>query len=657
MRVVRRLSLSTWLGLLTVGVVLLVAGALAPAALRLFGRLADENARARVRLAAFGAADAVEDRVRAMESAAALLSDRPTLARLLASGDATELHRYLDRYRAGGDLDGIAVWRGDHLAAASPEQLPWRRIPVDAATGMALSLPEEDSPLAVGVAEVAAAPTARAVVVERLDETAASLSQQMGLAVSILREGSGRSTRAAVDGTYRGAATVAGGLMVEATLARAEVELTLVPLRRVFVLVTTLACLLAVLAGGLAGRRLAHPLADLQSAAARIGAGDLATPVPSAPGAELAALTSGMEDMRRRLRTLTDELRHREAEAQALLSGIVEGVFAVDGERRIQYLNDQAATLLGVSAADAVGRFCGDVLRAVGPHGTRPCDERCPIVHARSRGSSRAVEHLELAGGRRTVVVTSAPPSGTRQVQVLRDETETEAARRSRDAVLANVSHELKTPLSAQLASIELLQDGLGGLEPEAARALLVSLERSTLRLVRLVDNLLESVRIETGQTTLRRLPVNPEAVVAEAIALTRALFDQRSQQLAVQGGLGDLPALAGDASQLTQVVVNLLANAQKFAPDGSTVCIGGSQGEGSISLWVEDAGPGIPPALSTSIFDRFHRGGGEGQGMGLGLWIAKSIVERHGGQIEVSSGSRGGARFTLTLPLSEVVA
>lgn len=182
-------------------------------------------------------------------------------------------------------------------------------------------------------------------------------------------------------------------------------------------------------------------------------------------------------------------------------------------------------------------------------------------------------------------------------------------------------------------------------------------LERSTLRLVRLVDNLLESVRIETGHATLRRLPVAPESVVAEAIGLTRPLFEQRGQRLSAGERLGDLSALAADPDQITQALVNLLANAHKFAPDGSTVSVGGSQDDGSISLWVEDAGPGIPPASSTSIFDRFHRAGGEGQGMGLGLWIAKSIVERHGGHIQVSTGRQGGARFTLTFPRPEVVA
>jgi signal transduction histidine kinase len=377
--------------------------------------------------------------------------------------------------------------------------------------------------------------------------------------------------------------------------------------------------------------------------------------VPPAPGAELSALAATLDEMRQRLRSLTSELRHREAEAQALLTGIVEGVFAVDDDRRIRYLNPQAAALLGTAADEAVGRFCGDVLRPASADGGRPCEDRCPIVHARSRGSSRAVEHLELPAGRRTVVITSAPPAGASQVQVMRDETETEAARRSRDAVLANVSHELKTPLSAQLASIELLRDGLGAMETSEATKLVTALERSTLRLMRLVDNLLESVRIETGRATLRRLPVDLAALVEDAAAMTRPLLDQRRQRLEIAHG--SLPAVTGDPGQLTQVLVNLIANAQKYAPDDSVIRIGGSSAGGSVSLWVEDAGPGVPPALSASIFDRFRRAGTEGEGMGLGLWIAKSILERHGGRIGVSDSPAGGARFTLTLPVPEVAA
>ncbi len=473
-------------------------------------------------------------------------------------------------------------------------------------------------------------------------------------------------------------------------------------------LVAAVAIAAAALGGIAAGRRLARPLGELTRGAARLARGDLETPIAASAsaGAEwgagwtgTAALAATMEEMRWRLFVLTEELRRRQAESEAVLAGITEGVFAVDRDRTIRYLNPQAAALLGLDAAEAataLGRFCGDVLRPRGRDGERPCDEACPIVHARFRGGARATESLQLASGaRRTVVVTSSPGDGSaggagpprvrapgdRQFQVIRDETEVESARRLRDAVLANISHEFKTPLAAQLASIELLSERLA--EADAAdaanaaadaggtggtRELVRSLERGTLRLTQLVDNLLESVRIEAGEIGIRRRPVALDEVVEQAVEMTAPLIAQRRQRLEVDLPY-PLPAVAGDAPRLTQVLVNLLANANKFAPEASTIRVGGAVEPASVSLWVEDEGAGLPDDPEGSLFERFvrappaARGEPESSGVGLGLWIVKSIVERHGGRIEMLPARRqpggepaageasGGTRMRLTLP------
>ncbi len=660
----RRLPLGAWLALLSLGLVLLVVAGLAPAALALLDRLADENARSRVRLAAAGAVEAAESEAAEVLTAARLLAERPTLLALSAAGSSGELSAFLERFRATGELDGCAVAGRDGVVAAAPEDLPWEAIRSGAAGGGIhyLLAPAGGEPLAAAWSPLAGGADGEVVAVRRLDpELAHRLAGQVGLEVRILALPTGTaafSTGASMtaDGGYRAWRPLGdgGAVAIETTLPAAEVAAALRPLRRTFALVTIAAAGLAVLAGALAGRRLTRPLTELRRSAQRIGAGDLTCPVPpAATGAEAAALASTMEEMRRRLLATTADLQRSEAEAQALLAGTVEGVLAVDGERRIRYLNPQAAAMLGVEATAALGRFCGDVLRPRRADGSRPCETDCPIVHARSRGSSRGVEHLEpVPGRRRTVAITSAPPAGDRQVQVMRDETEEEGARRARDAVLANVSHEIKTPLAAQLASIELLLDGLDRLGPQGARPLVQSLERSTLRLTRLIDNLLESVRIETGRASWSRVPVDLAAVAGEAAAATRPLLDQRGQRLEIDLPAA-LPPVAGDPSQLAQVLVNLLANANKYAPADSTIRIGGRADRGWPALWVEDQGPGVPAAASESIFDRFHRGRpGPGQdGMGLGLWIVKSIVARHGGRVTVAAGPGGGARFTVILP------
>jgi signal transduction histidine kinase len=255
----------------------------------------------------------------------------------------------------------------------------------------------------------------------------------------------------------------------------------------------------------------------------------------------------------------------------------------------------------------------------------------------------------------RTTVITSAAPADGLQVQVIRDETELEAVRRARDSVLANISHEFRTPLAAQLASIELLLSGLEDMPRTAQRELLTSLERGSVRLTQLIDNLLESVRIESGQLSIREQRVALEEVVADAEALVGALLRQRRQRLAIELPQA-LPPVSGDKTRLTQVFVNLLANANKFAPEDSTVRVGASAADGTLTAWVEDEGPGPAAGDDATLFARFRRGEQEPEaaGLGLGLWLVKSIIERHGGTVAFARTGEGRTRFTLTLPAPE---
>jgi signal transduction histidine kinase len=362
--------------------------------------------------------------------------------------------------------------------------------------------------------------------------------------------------------------------------------------------------------------------------------------------------------MRGRLLAATAELERQRGELEAVVAGVGDGVFAVDRERRIRYLNRTAAEFLGVAPAAAVGRFCGDVLRPRPVDGERPCDGACPILHARFRGPARALESLDPPAGARTAIVSSSPPAGfapgdDRQVQILRAETAAEAARRERDAVVAELAHELKTPLAAQSASLELLRERLGGGQPEA-RELAMAVEAATLRLRRLIENLLESIRIESGELGVRRLPVALDEVVEEATEATTPLLARRGQRL-VADCAWPLPPLRGDPPRLVQALVNLLANASKYAPPGSEIRLRAAANDDGVELAVEDEGPGFDAALLERPGRRFRRGAAEPheEGTGLGLWIARSIAERHGGALEVERrGDR--TRVALRLPRAE---
>jgi signal transduction histidine kinase len=441
-----------------------------------------------------------------------------------------------------------------------------------------------------------------------------------------------------------------GIVLIETQLSSAQVDRDVEALQRRLLWMAGILALLALLGGVVLGRRITVPTEALTAAAARLGQGDFAASIPTGGPAEIGQLARTMDDMRRNLIDLTDTLRQREAEAQAVLGGIVEGVYAVDGERRIIYANDTAARLLGVAPAQAIGRFCGDVLQPRPVDGVRPCERNCPIIKAREQGSATAVEYLQTGASERRMVLTSAAPVDDLQVQVLRDETELEAVRRARDTVLANISHEFRTPLAAQLASIELLRMGLTTRPPAELQELVHSLERGSRRLAQLIDNLLESVRIEAGQLDIRRQSIDLADVIDDAVATVEVLLRQRGQQI-TRHFQGDL-TLQGDAVRLAQVFVNLLANASKFAPERSTIRVGADCTDGHIDAWVEDAGPGLPAGAEESVFERFSRGGVEPApgGMGLGLSISRSIAGRHGGTLTATRHA-GQTRFTLSLP------
>jgi signal transduction histidine kinase len=438
------------------------------------------------------------------------------------------------------------------------------------------------------------------------------------------------------------APTGEGIALIETRASSAETDEAVAKLVQRLLLTAAVFALAALVGGVALGWRVTRPTEALNDAAIRLGQGDFATSIPTGGPAEIGQLGRTMDDMRRNLVDLTGELRQREAQAQAVLDGIVEGVVAIDTARVIRYLNPQAAKLLGAEVGDVLAAF-NVATQARESDGARTSPS----------GGTQAVEQVVARLGDRHIVVTSSRMTDGLQVLVLRDETELEGVRRARDTVLANISHEFRTPLAAQLASIELLRDGLASTPPAQLEELVLSLERGTLRLTRLIDNLLESVRIESGQIDVRRQTIAIGEVVDDARGLVEALLQQRRQPLEI--AIPEELTLQGDAPRLTQVFVNLIANASKFAPEGTAVRVGAEESGENVVAWVEDAGPGLPEGEDPgNLFERFRRGGAqepEPGGLGLGLWITRSIVERHGGSIAVRRTDDGLTRFTLTLP------
>ena len=685
----KRNSLGWWLAASNVAIVLLVAAGISYFAIDMLRDLADSQQKIRVQLAGANSRAEITRMSEDTLTYARVLAERPPLRRLIGEAARRDLAPFLRRFCETSELDGCAVFDGAQLVAASGPELPWAQIyPIASEQGDRFMVAPTGTQISVmgAVARMPAQFASFSVMVVHLldDELAAVLSAHSGLPVRIINY---RAYDAAPDDEFRSlhsqgltdgrfavqridslglyassfpilSSTGEGIALIETRASSAETDRAVSGLVWRLIIFAFVLAVLALGAGWFLGWRVTRPTEALTEAAVRLGQGDFATSIPTAGPAEIGQLARTMDDMRRNLVDLNSELRHRDAEAQAVLDAVVEGVYAVDGERNIRYLNPQAARLLGIEPAEAIGKFCGDVLKPCSapgsPKGARPCTTTaCPILRARQSGSAQSVEQLDTRIGKRQTVITSSRVVNGLQVQVMRDETELEGVRRARDTVLANISHEFRTPLAAQLASIELLREGLKTAPPEKLEELVFSLERGTLRLTRLIDNLLESVRIESGQLDVRRQSIELNDVVEDARGLIEALLRQRRQTLEV-----DMPAnleLQGDAMRLTQVFTNLMANASKFAPEGTPIRVGARVEGDTVSAWVEDSGSSLPEGDTSELFDRFKRGGTqepEPGGLGLGLWISRSIVERHGGSISAARTGDGFTRFTLTLPL-----
>jgi signal transduction histidine kinase len=267
------------------------------------------------------------------------------------------------------------------------------------------------------------------------------------------------------------------------------------------------------------------------------------------------------------------------------------------------------------------------------------------------RDMARAAERLAHGDYSERVPITSRDELGRTAETFNRMATELENVERLRRDLVANVSHELKTPISALRAHLENLLDGVEEPNPKTISVMLQQSER----LGRLVEQLLDLSRLESGVVSMERTPVSLERVVARVIGEVEvgreagAHVDSRIPR--------GFPRVLADEERIHQVLFNLMDNALRFTPPDGTVTVSAVRQEGQCEISVEDSGPGISETHQPFVFERFYRvdpsrSRSDG-GTGIGLTIARSIVDAHGGRIWLDRSPSGGAAFRFTLPLA----
>ncbi|MBV9328307.1 MAG: HAMP domain-containing protein [Chloroflexi bacterium] len=434
-----------------------------------------------------------------------------------------------------------------------------------------------------------------------------------------------------------------------------EVERAQSDAQRGLWLVSLLVLVLGAVAAWLLSRSLTRPLAHLTAASQRIAAGAFDQPVEVSSRDEVGSLAAAFEQMRQHVADMTERLRDERDVLDAVLGSTGDGILMVDQRGRTVVANRVWTNLVGEASLKAASSLLYADNRDV-DFGALAERWMADAEHVAAAELERDEPYVRLR-------VYSAPVrlhgegAILGRIFVLRDVTREAEAERMRSALLATVSHELRSPLTAISGYADtLLQDGPW--DERTQREFLEVIALSAARLSGLVDNLLDAATLDAGVLRLQPEPVRVERIAERVLAQRRLLATSWTLHLETRPGL---PLANADPIRVEQVLANLVDNAIKYSPRGGPIRVRVWPTEDAqVGVSVSDHGSGIPPEAVDHLFERFYRvdsGKSSVKGAGLGLFICKSLVEAHGGRISVQSTPGLGSTFWFTLPaLAEAV-
>jgi len=338
-----------------------------------------------------------------------------------------------------------------------------------------------------------------------------------------------------------------------------------------------------------------------------------------------------------------------EADVLALaLRAMADGVAIVERSGRIRFVNRALAEAWGAPVSAIVGRLAADFVRL--PGSATPLDT---VLAAAEQGSWRG--ELGKAGVESPCgvwdVTLSRLTEGNALVGVFRDCSEQQALDQLRADFLSMIMHDIKGPLTVILGYTELLTEGESR-PADMPPDILGHIRESGEKIHALVSNFLDVSRIEAGRLVLDRRLIDLGGVVTQAV--DQHAWSARRKGLALSVEPGMLPAVLADESQMERVVDNLIGNAIKYTAEGGAIRVTTGRQNGHVTVAVRDTGRGIPAHELPHLFEKYRRVRDKNrtEGTGLGLFIAKTIVEAHGGKIRGESAPGAGSTFTVLLPV-----
>jgi signal transduction histidine kinase len=350
------------------------------------------------------------------------------------------------------------------------------------------------------------------------------------------------------------------------------------------------------------------------------------------------------------------------ADERSLLHAVIassrDGIMLVGPERQVQLINAPALAMARLPGTPEEWRNRPMAallvkLRRQAPALVRAALAEIRRVENRHAGPGEGEAEVDVRVLRWLSLPVFAGSELLGRLVVLRDVTEERSLEQMREDLTHAMVHDLRSPLTGILGSVEYLERSLAAhLTPQQRQV--VDIARSnTQRMLKLVSAILDISRLESGRLPLERSPIALADLVGEAITAHLPLVAQKGQTLQ-HDVPATLPLAWADAGLYERVMQNLLGNATKFTPAGGSICVRSwlDAEKPRLVVSVSDSGPGIPAELFEQVFEKFATGGREESGSGLGLTFCKMVVEAHGQRIWVENAPDGGAIFTFTLPL-----
>ena len=392
--------------------------------------------------------------------------------------------------------------------------------------------------------------------------------------------------------------------------------------------------------------RMVRPITRMRTVALTMAGGDLTARAEDGSNDEYGELGRALNHLSSELGSTISSLQMERNRLQSLINGLSEGIIAVDAKGATTLINPAVYGLLNLQSTD-------DNVRAAAPDVFAMFDQALSSAQAVKKTVWQGDVALHISVS--PLLLQSGEVTGC--VGIVSDVTSAERLEQTRRDYVANVSHELRTPLTAMRALIEPLRDGLVKTEEQRQQIYDVVL-RETMRLSRLVNDMLELSRLQSGTASLSRSVFAPLPLF-NLIHETYSAYAEDYQQTFVYDVPEDLPSVWGNPDRTQQVLIVLLDNAFKYTPEGGVVTLSACAEGDVVRVRVRDTGVGIPAADLPHVFDRFYKvdKSHHSKGTGLGLAIAYEIMKHLGEEMSVTSEPGRGSCFTFTLHIAQSAA